>query len=279
VPNLVQSVAIADSEFSWLLGSDDLVVDGALAKVVALLREYRDVAGVTLNRLRVNPDIPSWSESDRPDELPADPEQVHLYVSSEDIFRNVGLSHDYMSTQIVNRAVWAEAVAKISERDMAHAGALAHLLVLGEMVKLHPRWIWYPEQLVHHTTGTSALDDELGHRYAEYLLAVTDGRSRVWTLLFGAGTPLFRAVMYKAFLRSTRPMALVAIKLSVGHSVREDVRLLARLPRYFYWIPRFWLVTIPLLLVPHQAFRLLRRAKRAGLGVLQDRRPSGRLRR
>ena len=266
VPNLLHSVAMADGEFCWLLGSDDVIVEGALEQVISLLREHPDVGGITLNRLRVDPRNPGWSQSDPPDELPEDPEQVHIYDSAGEIFRNVGLSHDYMSTQVINRRVWTEALEGINDEDLTYAQGLAHLYVMGKMVERHPRWIWYPGQLVRHTIGTSALDDELGNRYAEYLLVIMEGRSRVWSRLFAGNTPLYRQVMEKAHRRGARPTALIGIKLWGAQSVRQDVRLLVQLTRHFYWLPRFWRVTFPLLLVPHQGFKLLSRMKWAALG-------------
>jgi hypothetical protein len=75
--------------------------------------------------------------------------------------------------------------------------------------------------------------------------------------------------MRKAYLRSARPQALIGIKLWTEHSLREDARLLVELTRYFWWIPRFWAVSFPWLLMPHQAVKAMSRAKWAAVSTRQ----------
>jgi abequosyltransferase len=262
VPNLFKSIEMASGTFCWLLGSDDEIVEGGIAQTLDLLRRHGDVAGVTLNRVQVDHLDRTRTSVDPADELPDDPDRMHVYDSPAAIFANVGLSQDYMSTQILNRRVWQEALRETSEEELAYTGDLAHLLVLGKMVNRHPRWIWFPDRLVCNTTGNAALDQELGYRYARYQLTIMEGRARVWRTLFGDRSDIYKRVMRKAYLRTTRPLSLVAIKLAPTHTLQDDVALVTGLPRYFYWLPRFWAVTFPLLLVPHHVLKLMSRVKR-----------------
>jgi len=263
VPNLLGVVDLAQGTFCWLLGSDDTIEPGGIAKVLAILREHVEVAGVTLNRLRVAHDDSGWSQEDPLDELPDDPGTVHLYTDAPAIFANVGLSQDYMSTQIVNQEVWRTALETLDESELRAAEDLAHLLVLGRMIQLRPRWIWYPERLVLHRTGTSALDEQLGHDFTAFQLVIMRGRSRVWSILFGRNRPLFRTVMGKAYLRSARPRNLAGLKIWPRHGLAEDGRLLVGMTRHFWWLPRFWLVSFPVLLCPHWVVKLVDRVRRA----------------
>jgi hypothetical protein len=104
---------------------------------------------------------------------------------------------------------------------------------------------------VQHTTGTSALDEDLGHDYANYLLTVMEGRDTVWSTLFGRRSPTYKAVMAKAYERSASPGAIVRLKVIPGHTHRGDLALVTGLPRYFAWYPPFWLRSLPFLLAPH----------------------------
>lgn len=263
VANLLQSVQIASGRFCWLLGSDDTITDGGLDRVIGLLREHPDIAGATVNRVRIDYREPGVRRSDPHDELPADPESVHLYTSTDDIFVNVGLSQDFMSTQVLERRLWSEVLADTSQDQLDRVGDLAHLLLLGRMAQRRSLWLWCPDPLVHHRTGTSALDERLGHRYALFQLAVMEGRSRVWAILFGKRSQLYKRLMTKAYLRSARPSALIGLKLSQQHDAAIDLRLLTGMIGYFYWLPRFWLASFPVLLVPHGAMKLLSKIKRA----------------
>lgn len=261
VPNLFGSIAMARGRFCWLLGSDDTIAAGGLAQVLTLVREHPDVGGVTVNRVRTNDRDPAWLAIDAPDELPDEPERMHVYTTSDDIFRNVGLPQDFMSTQIINKVVWDDALSRVSRADLEWAGALSHLYVLGLMAQDHPSWIWWPERLVRHTTGTSALDEELGHRYAEFLLVIMDGRAKIWSRLLGGHSPLYRTLMRKAYLRGARPSALIGLKLWPNHRVVDDLRLLGGLVRFCWFVPDLWRVGVPLMLIPHWAYKFLSRFK------------------
>lgn len=269
VPNLLNSVRMATGEFCWLLGSDDVVVPGGVQAVVELLRSHPETSGVTLNRFRVNVFDPGRRESDPAAELPEGADTLQVYDDAEAIFVNVGLSMDFMSTQILRRAPFLAVVDAASPAELAPAGDLAHLYLMGRLVQERPRWIWYPDALVQHTTGTSALDEQLGHDYGRYQLAVMEGRERVWSALFGGRrSPVYRALMRKAWLRSAGPMTLVGLKLPANQTWAGDRRLLAGMVRHFHWLPEFWLKSFPVLLAPHTVLKSASAAK-------QRLRPSG----
>jgi abequosyltransferase len=130
-PNLLKVMDIASGDFCWLLGSDDLIVPGGIAEVLALVEAHPDAAGITLNRFRVNAFEPGVRHLDPANELPADAEHAHVYRSAHAIFAEVGLLHDYISTQVVARELFAEVARGTSAAELARSGHFAHLLLLG----------------------------------------------------------------------------------------------------------------------------------------------------
>lgn len=258
LPNFLAVVEQADADFCWLLGSDDTIAPGGVAGVVDLLERHPDLAGATLNRSRVDFRWPDVVRSDPPDELPEDAGSEHVYRSVEDAFRHCGLAIDYMSTQVVRRQGWRDAVAEIGPEALG-ATILAHMLIIGRMVQRNPAWAWHPPAVVRHRTGTSELDERLGHRYSAYQLMIMDERSKVWAAILGKGSPAWRAAMHKAYRRTANPYATSRYKLEAHHDWRADLQLL-RLVRHFRWLPEFWLRTFPLLLLPYQLMPWLKRA-------------------
>lgn len=249
-PNLLKVMEIARGDFCWLLGSDDLIAPGAVAEVIGVLDAHPAVAGITLNRYRVNVFDPATKHHDPADELPHQADQLHVYETAHDIFSNVGLSHDFLSTQIVARQLFHDVVRATSAAELAESNHFAHLLLLGRMVQRRPCWIWYPGALVQHTTGTSALSDDLDHDYTSYQLAVMEGRDTVWSMLFGRRSTTYKAVMAKAYLRTARPSAVRTLKERATHTYRSDLLLLRALVGHFAWHPPFWTRTMPVLLTP-----------------------------
>lgn len=250
VRNILAVVERATGSFCWLLGSDDTVSAGAIAEVLRILEDYSNTSGMTVNRQRFDYRWPDLVRSDPPDELPDDSERLHVYESADEALANCGLAHDYMSAQIVSRAVWLDAAASLGEARITET-MLGPLHVIGAMIQREPRWIWHPARLVTHRTGTSDLDEELGHDYSGYQLRLMGWRSSIWSELFGKGTPTYRALMTKAYHRSANTYTLARYKLVPGHSLRRDVELLMAMVRHFYWLPDFWLHSFAILLVPY----------------------------
>lgn len=116
----------------------------------------------------------------------------------------------------------------------------------------------HPQPVVRHRTGTSELDERLGHRYSRYQLMVMQERSTVWAAVVGRGTPAWRAAMHKAYRRTANTYATARYKLEPNHDWASDVRLLAFV-RHFWWLPEFWLRTFPVLLMPFPVVPVLKR--------------------
>ena len=261
-PNLLAVVQIASGDFCWLLGSDDLIAPGGVAAVLALLDAHPQVAGLTLNRYRVNVFDPDTGHHDPADELPADAGDEHVYDSALATFANVGLLHDYISTQVVRRELFEEVVRATTAAELAAAGHFAHLLLLGRVVQRRPCWAWAPAALVQHTTGTSALDEDLDNDWTSYQLAVMEGRDAVWSMLFGRRSLTYKAVMAKAHQRTARRGAILMLKSRDKHTLRSDVALLVAFVRWFFWHPPFWTRTLPVLLIPAIVVKNVSRLRR-----------------
>jgi glycosyltransferase involved in cell wall biosynthesis len=257
VANLLAVIERARGDFCWFLGSDDTVRADAVAEVRGLLRSHPDVSGATLNRIRIDYRWPTQEDLDPPRELPEDATRQHLYTSAEEIFGNLALNQDYMSTQVVNRRLWLDTVES-TDRDAVTRSLLGQMLVIGLMIRQRPRWAWHPEALVVHRMGTSELAEDVDHDYGGYALRIMDERSYVWSLLFGKGSPMYRTAMRKAYWRTANPYILTRSKLEAGQSLRGDARLLFGLTRHFYWLREFWEESFPVLVKPHLQLKLAR---------------------
>jgi len=259
LPNFLAVVEQADADYCWLLGSDDTILPGGLAGVVALLERHPGVAGATLNRNRVDYRAPEVVLYDQPDELPQDPGTEHRYGSVQAAVAHCGLAMDYMSTQVVRREGWRAVVERYGMAPLEDT-ILAHMLIIGRMIERNPAWLWHAPAAVRHRTGTSELDERLGHRYSAYQLMIMEERSKVWGAVVGKGTPAWRAAMTKAYRRTANPHATARYKLEPAHSWRTDVELLAAFVRHFWWLPEFWRKTFPMLLMPHRVAPFAQRA-------------------
>lgn len=256
--NLLSAVELATGRWCWFLGSDDVVSDTAVAEVVALVERHPDVAGATLNRSFAFEGMPDERFPDHPELLPTEPTRERDLVSEREIVAELGQLQDFISTQVVDRALWREVVGDLGEAGVARGLAYPHLLIIGEMIRRRPRWAWYPAEVVLQRIGvTSIYETESGYDPADFELRILRDRVAVWDELHGRGTPLYRAVLTRMWRRHFHLQPLLAIKLQPHLPLSSEIRLLRELPRAFWWLPRFWLLSMPVLLVPGPWWRAL----------------------
>ena len=249
--NLLKAVEIADGDFCWLMGSDDVIEPGGLAGVLELLDRHPDLSGITTNRRNVNVDEPDGDGlGDDPRVLP--PPGRTGYDSAREVFEELAMLQDYISTQIVSRTRWLAAVEAIGPAGVADGRNFPHLPIIGEMVRRHPRWHWHAEPVVRHRVGQQALPEEWGQDMVDYVARVTDDRARIWSALFGRRSKLYRSVMRRMFITQGNPSILLLYKQQRGQTVRHDVRLLATMARHYWFVRELWGLSGLVLLIPHQ---------------------------
>src|SRR5437660_1083635 len=86
---------------------------------------------------------------------------VWVCTYAETALTECGLAQGLISTQVVNRREWLDAVAR--EDPLERTSFAPHLLVIERMVIANPRWIWCPDRLVRQRRGTTGPTG-----YAEY---------------------------------------------------------------------------------------------------------------
>jgi abequosyltransferase len=248
--NLLKAVDLADGDYCWLMGSDDEIEPGGIAVVLAALDDGEDLSGLTLNRRNVDDDHPENTWLDDPSVLP--PAGRAEYTDAEQVFAELAMLQDYISTQVVHRERWGEAVAGLGPEGIAAGLNFPHLPILGSVIRKAPRWRWVDEPIVRHRLGMQAVEDTFDGGLTRYTITVTTDRARIWRSMFGARSSLYRQATRNIWhVQASRP-AVLHLKLQPGQTLALDLALLRTLTRYYWFIPGFWRETMPALIVPHQ---------------------------
>ena len=262
--NLLSSVELATGRWCWFLGSDDVVTDTAVAEVAALVDRHPDAAGGTLHRSISLDDPTALVRHEAPSVLPDDPERERELLSEDIIVREMGQLQDFISTQVVRRALWLEVVRDVGATGVhARGRAYPHLLIIGLMIRKQPRWFWYPRETVRQHVGTTAVFAvETDFDPAEWEVRILRDRMDVWADLHGRNSALYRAPLVRTWHRHFESIALLVVKLSPRTAWRSELRLLREAMRAFWWLPRFWVRSVPVLVVPGAGWRALQRVVR-----------------
>ena len=249
-PNLLKAVELAQGEFCWLMGSDDEVEAGGIAIVLAALDTDPELSGLTLNRRNIDDGHPDEVLLDDPRVLP--PAGRTSYTDAQEIFAELAMLQDYISTQVVRRDRWVAAVADLGPRGIAAGRNFPHLPILGSVIRRNPRWRWVAEPVVRHRIGLTSVADTFDGGLAEYTMIVTSDRARIWRAMFGGRSALYRSAMGSIWLVQAHPAMLAHLKQLPGQTVSLDFRLLVCLIRCYWFLPAFWALSMPILVLPHR---------------------------
>lgn len=269
--NLLRVVDSAAGRHCWLLGSDDRIAPGGLARVAARLRADPGLTGITVNRANVDA-VTGEPEADDPRVVPAGGSR--LYERAADTFADLGILQDFISTQIVHRERWRAAVERLGTEGVAQGGDFPHLPVLIDMIRRDPRWRWEAEPLLVHRVGRATLG-AFGSHVVEHAILVTTHRASAWRSQFGLGSHLYRVLMRKAWLLQAGPFAIAHYKHEPGHSPTVTLKLFRAFAPWYGFLPEFWLKTVPVMLAPLRTLRAGGIAYRAAARLVGS--PDGRI--
>jgi len=257
--NIVRAAQLAGGRFCWLLGSDDALAPGGLEHVLATLRAHPQITGLTVNRRNLDAALERPALPDPPAllgrELRA---QSRGYTDARRALEDIGLYLTYISGQIVDREHYL-AVAAGAPRPVAEPGYFMHLYIFTRMLVEQPHWRWEPRPDVLNRTENDALVQHLDRQVAVYQVETLRDRAVVWAAAVGAGSDLHALLVRRSRAYWGHPRNVLGFKLGASHTLREDVLLLRGFGRHFAGDPRFWLLSLPALLAPHQAAKAIHR--------------------
>lgn len=251
--NYLRVVELATGDWCWLMGSDDFVEAGAVAKLEAALTRQPNIAGMSFGRT-----IRSFTLEPRGEEL--FPRGYTLKGSGmiegkDEAFLNLAAYYSYLSAQVVNRLLWLE-VAKANPVNN-FLNAYVHVYVIGKMLERRPRWYYLDQLLVSWREGNdSFLADGVFNRMRIDVV----GYEEIARALFGKKSNTYRHINVDIATGLLFHQILQA-KFSGADTafLMKALRLLTPL----YWTyPTFWLRTVPMLLTPKSVFVTARQIRR-----------------
>lgn len=255
--NFIKVIADATGDYCWLMGSDDKLEPGAIAKLCNTLREFPDITGVTVNRHAYKFDLAT-----RIYETPvvSTSHQDNVVIRSpEDFFRTIGYYAGYISAQVVKKSIWDQVVTAHSLDE--YYNGYVHIYILGRMLQIEPDWLY----LARPCVGWRSANDSFLAKGGEFERMALDvmGYEKIARGLFGARHPVYREINNKVVSVLVCNAIRTAKLEGAGKGFHE--RSFRLLFRSYHRYPAFWLRAAPLLLTPSWAIKAVRRVYRATL--------------
>jgi abequosyltransferase len=247
--NFLAAVAHANTDYCWLLGSDDLLLPEALATVGARLSAAPEVSGLSVGHSIRSRDL-TVSLPDRPVAWPA-PDSDLIFENGAEAVGRLGVYLGYLSAHVVRRDRWLSAA---QTNLSAFMQGFVHVKVMAEMLKADGRWHYLHTQMVINRAGNDSFFTQ-GRMLDRQVLA--------HDVFFAALESVFPEPVALADCR--RHMVhhhlagdLRGIKVS-GMDTLDLARLFLLYAKHYGSVPAFWSTVAPIFLVPAPLIALVRR--------------------
>lgn len=239
--NFLKAVELASGDFCWLMGSDDKLEPGALAHVAQAIRQDPDLAGMSVAAQGYHADLvrPMFI----PDPIALGFKDDTVLVGRDRIATAIGPSLGYLSSIVVQRALWNAVVARCPVDN--YLNSYVHIYVILRALDNGSRWLCIPRRLVGWRSGN---DSFLRLGQFNRLRIDVVGYDQVFGDVFGRNSKTYHRVMAKVAALHVR-MHLRGGKLR-GERADYFVKSAGLTVRHYWRYPAFWLRTAPIFVVP-----------------------------
>jgi len=242
--NFLAVVEAASGDFCWLMGSDDRIEPGGIARVLDHCTRHADVAGFLVNVIAYDVAM----QHPVPVSAPMTFTQDQLLEGAEHSFGVLLNYLGYLSSNVVRRDLWNAVVA--TGEPLGQLNAYVHVFIIGRMLQRCPRWGIIATPCVG---WRSSNDSFLSDGWLRRMEIDVVGYGRLAEGLFGANSSMAHQVrdqvagghVYRHF------------RGAKGHGQSPaSLRRGARLITAAYWrSPAFWTRLLPWILVPNPIAR------------------------
>jgi abequosyltransferase len=252
--NYLNAVKIASGTFCWLMGSDDRLISGAIPYVLTQLDD--SYAGYSVRTQPYDFALlkPRHCTFFKKNDLLKDVE----FKDAETIYIALGTHFGYISGHVVNRELWGRVISQIPNIH-DYYNAYVHVYVIGRMIQLSPKWK-YLSKLCVCTRGDN--DSFLNQGYLKRMCLDIDGYTKIASDLFGRNSRVYRQHISKMCAQHIQHHVMVAKLKNIPDFMARALMITAK---NFWDLPVFWLMVMPIFIMPGWSLKAMRFAYRVTL--------------
>jgi glycosyltransferase involved in cell wall biosynthesis len=238
--NLLAAVALARGTYCWLLGSDDLLAEGALRRACALIDALPEATGYVVGAVHVDAGDPTIRSRALPRAFHPPGDRTRAIEGLDRIYDECGNAWCALSWSVVKRESWLRASQRHEQLLLAHP-VFPQVVILAAMAAESPRWGWLAEPLVRQRNATTFLFEQLDAPLADRWTQIIGGVSGAWgAVLGGRTTSRWRGRMRRLHEVWGSAADVRATKLYDSPMLRSQLRLAAACLGAFWPSSNYW---------------------------------------
>jgi glycosyltransferase involved in cell wall biosynthesis len=249
--NFQHVIDMANGDYCWMIGSDDLLPPGSIRSIVEIIGKNRNIAGFTVNKLNFNVDYTALIGPDNDIVLPSDWSTRRFIFGFDTIFLEMCFLFSFISAHVLKKVEWDLAFEEIGWNTFERMRHFAFSSVLAKITKKSDKWLWIPDFLVTQRLGNSCLVEDFGD-LGFAIQCTADMQSFVDLMLSDVSNA--KRVKYriqkKLFLLYWNPILILKYKSAGKTQFSSDLQMLRFCVKSFGRVPLFWLTSFFVLSLP-----------------------------
>jgi glycosyltransferase involved in cell wall biosynthesis len=243
--NFLEVTSGATGEYVWLMGDDDKVEPGGIAKVLSALNRWPDVVGLTLGVIDYDPTMTRVTGIRR---MP----ETQLLTGAGPVFSQIAELLGFMSAMVVKRCKWQEASADASVELMKNL--YSQVYIVGRALGPSGTWGVVNETCVGFRSDNDQFKQKVG--WFERLKIDVRAYDEIADRLFASDPATHRAMRRSVF--DTHVMSRLVNFKPDADEPRSRIKVAAYLIDRYGSMPKLWTRGIPVVLAPSALLRALR---------------------
>ncbi|WP_206618967.1 MULTISPECIES: glycosyltransferase family 2 protein [unclassified Mesorhizobium] len=245
--NFLAVVEAAKGDYIWLMGDDDHLEPGGLARVLEAIRRWPGVTGLTLGVIDYDVTMTRRTGIRR---IPP----TQLIADAGTLFATMGDLLGFMSALVIDRAKWNEIASEPNVSEFKNY--YVQVYIIGRVVERFGKWGVVQEPCVGYRSGNDQFNIKFG--WLDRLKIDVAAYDQIAFALFADTPAVCEAFRRRIF--DTHVMArLNNAKTAAGRTIAVSAAIRYLYGRY-HGMPHYWTRAVPTLLAPQWILRNARSA-------------------
>lgn len=257
IRNFFTVIAMSETEYCWLIGSDDAIIPSGVKNVLQFLASHPDISGITTDKLNFDGSLSNLIGPDHDQVLPPSPNESRCIVGTKEILDSLFIPFCFISSHVFRKTLWDDVIARYSVEKILQFRHFPHTFIFSEIASNTNVWGWLAEYCVVQRLDNFSFMTEVSSRELDYAEQFTTDLENIALAVFGEKTDSYYKAMTKLYFLYWNP-CIVLKYVSHRETSRNDVADAEKKCKvWFRHCGFFWITTFPILIFPRRFSRIL----------------------
>ena len=250
--NFLKVAEIANGEYFWWLGSDDIIEEGGIDRILKEINNRgenisiyiisRTVYDFKMKKiLKLSPDVLNKYSNDLP-------------INDVDGFCEFFVYYGYISALVINKSKW-QSILRNEENIEEHFNSYVHTYIISKIFKKYSKFKYIGTRYIGCRAGNDSFLEKNSKGLIERAYLDLHGYRHIAEKVFGKNSREYKKALIPVslFMKSH----IWAVKRETT-SIRDSLKFYIDCINTYYFSPLFWIKTFPYMIMPRPIYMIAR---------------------